>query len=146
MCTPALDSQHPLRKTSGRSASSMAMLGAQDPNLSRSRNLACIELTPAQTSAENRNFARPATLMRLVGRGLFGHIARKSGGCLPESVSRPKPTLVERCNSCVRRVAWFKKTCCWPLAAVTSVASSRGIRFPASALSKCWLNRCRSIR
>ena len=42
--------------------------------------------------------------MRLLGRGLLSLIGRKSGECLPESVSRPKPTLVERCANCAMRL------------------------------------------
>ncbi len=66
--------------------------------------------------------------MRLVGRGLFSLIERKSGGCPPESVSHPKPTLVGRCSNCARHAAWCRKTCSWRPVAGTSVVSSRGTR------------------
>src|SRR3989338_11451886 len=76
--------------------------------------------------------------MRLVGRGLFCPVGRKSRECLPENVSVPKPTLVGRCSNCARHGASFKKTCCSLRAAATSAASSKVIRCRVCALSKCW--------
>ena len=58
--------------------------------------------------------------MRLVGRGLFCPVGRKSRECLPENVSVPKPTLVGRCSNCARHGASFKKTCCSLRAAAIS--------------------------